>query len=132
MVSHLLPKIFVLAVIALASAVGNTAESKKTTELKEETIFFSDMRSWVHHSLRSAGDTRARYLLQRIGCPAESSADKNEAKAKKKAVVRTVDDDVAQCEKTKKDFFCLATRSLVRDLQIPENKYYYYCQSSTE
>ena len=123
-----------LAVAVSASVVSYAGETQKKTEIEpgsiEHTELYSDMQAWVHKSLRGAGNNEARYVLQRIGCSSKSSV-KESKKTKMSATksLPSVEDDVSQCEKEKPNFLCLATLSLVRDLRIPENKYYHYCQN---
>lgn len=129
-----------LAVSVSASFMSYAGEAQKNTDSRKEVKMepapiehadsYSDMRSWVHKSLRSAGDNEARYVLRRIGC-----SNKFSVKESQKTVMNatksssSVEYEISQCENEKPNFLCLATLSLVRDLRIPENNYYHYCQN---
>lgn len=128
---HILTTILVAVLSASSATAGDAVEVDTKSVSNEQEAFFSSMQSWVQLSLNSAGDNQARYVLKRIGCSTKSEVKEHqETGSKKNQIEVTIEDDIGQCQKKKSDFFCLAVLSLVKDLQIPENKYYYYCQSS--
>jgi hypothetical protein len=121
--------ILMIGVAVLISV--HVVDAADQIDANEQSVFFSDLQSWVKRSLLSTGDDQARYILQRIGCPTKSGTKKSEKTVNNKdPIVPSIEDDITQCERMKTDFFCLTTLQLVRDLGIVENKYYYYCQNA--
>ena len=90
----------------------------------KQAAFITELSRWVSEALSVSDPEKARYVMRRTGCSIVVKKAANE-----KVEFLPIADQIKKCASEIANFDCRATRSLVKDNKVVENKYYDYCKS---